>query len=171
MLSILLSIIVSSCLLQRFVEMWRSIVEWLWDPYWISEEIQYEGTLINLNTISAYRVVLRDGYWSFWTSNGQNNVNQLNTNMWVVLKACTMVFNVKAIKVFKEVFTKNRGVVSSWSLFLKRRLGLLTQIATDVLFSTIWIYRLFYRFDVVQTHLLLYLSIDHIYRHYIICII
>jgi hypothetical protein len=52
---------------------------------------------------------------------------------------------------------------------MKRRLWLVTQVViTDVSPSTVRIYRMFYRSDVVQAHLLLYLLIYYIYRHSIV---
>jgi hypothetical protein len=74
-----------------------------------------------------------------------------------------MYSGAEALDIFKRVFTKDRGTV-----FVKRYLWLVTQIATNVLSSTVHIYRLFYRSDTVQAHLLLYLLIDYIYRHSII---
>ena len=51
---------------------------------------------------------------------------------------------------------------------MKRRLCLVTQVATEATPPTVRIRRLFYGYDVVKTHLLLYLLIDYIYRHYYI---
>jgi hypothetical protein len=75
-----------------------------------------------------------------------------------------VVFNVEALEVFKEGIWKK-----SWScLFVKRRLWLVTQVAIDASLSIVRVHGLFYRSDVVQVHLLLYLLIDYIYRHSIV---
>jgi hypothetical protein len=51
---------------------------------------------------------------------------------------------------------------------VKRRLWLVNQVATDASFLTVRICRLFYRFDAIQIHLILYLLIDYVYRHSIV---
>jgi hypothetical protein len=48
---------------------------------------------------------------------------------------------------------------------MKRHIWLVTQVAIDISAPIVRIRRLFYRSDVVQTYLLLYLLIDYIYRH------
>jgi hypothetical protein len=76
-----------------------------------------------------------------------------------------MVFNVDIFEMSKETFAKKK----SWSrLFVKRRLWFVNQIATDVSLPIVRIRRLFYPSYVVQTHLLMYLLIDSIYRHFIV---
>jgi hypothetical protein len=75
-----------------------------------------------------------------------------------------VVINLEALEVFKGAICKK-----TWSrLSVKRRLFLVTQVATDATPPTVRIFRLFYRYDVVKAHLLLYLLIDYIYRHSII---
>jgi hypothetical protein len=51
---------------------------------------------------------------------------------------------------------------------MKRRLWLVNQVATDASLPTVRIYRLFYRSDAIQIHLILYLLIDYVYRHSIV---
>jgi hypothetical protein len=46
---------------------------------------------------------------------------------------------------------------------MKRRLWLVTQVATFVSLTTVRIYRLLYRSDGIQMHLIMYLLIDYIY--------
>jgi hypothetical protein len=76
-----------------------------------------------------------------------------------------MLINVETLKVFKGTICKK--IVELFSM--KRRLWLVTQVViTDVSPSTVRIYRMFYRSDVVQAHLLLYLLIYYIYRHSIV---
>jgi hypothetical protein len=62
-----------------------------------------------------------------------------------------VVFNVEALKLFKELFEKKNRVVN--------------QVATDASLPTVRICRLFYRSDAIQIHLILYLLIDYVYRH------
>jgi hypothetical protein len=76
-----------------------------------------------------------------------------------------VVINLEAPEVFKGAICKKK----TWSrLSVKRRLFLVTQVAIDATPPTVRIRRLFYRYNVVKAHLLLYLLIDYIYRHSII---
>jgi hypothetical protein len=60
------------------------------------------------------------------------------------LRACTMVFNVDALRCLKGYSQK------TWSrLSAKRRIWLVTQVATDASLHTVRIRRLFYQYDVV----------------------
>jgi hypothetical protein len=51
---------------------------------------------------------------------------------------------------------------------VKRRLWLVNQVATDASLPTVQIGRLFYRSDAIQIHLIMYLLIDYVYKHFII---
>jgi hypothetical protein len=60
-------------------------------------------------------------------------------------------------------------VKQSWSrLFFVRHLWLVNQVVTDTSLPTVRIYHLFYRFDAIQMHLILYLLIDYIYKYPIV---
>jgi hypothetical protein len=73
-----------------------------------------------------------------------------------------MVFNIEALRYLKRVFAKK--IVES-SLREESHLTLKSNIR---LTSTIQIHCLLYRSDVVQNHLLLYLLMSYIYRHFIV---
>jgi hypothetical protein len=64
------------------------------------------------------------------------------------LRVCTMMFNVEALKVFKRVICKK----SYSRLFVKRRIWLVNQVATDVSLLTVRICRLVYRSDAIHIH-------------------
>jgi hypothetical protein len=69
-----------------------------------------------------------------------------------------VVFNVESLKVFKGVICKK---------ILEPSLREETPLARKPS-TTVRICRLFYRSDAIQIHLILYLLIDYVYRHFII---
>jgi hypothetical protein len=75
-----------------------------------------------------------------------------------------MVFNIETLEVFKRLFAKKM-----WRrLFVKKSLWLITQVVTNAFTFFVRIHRLLYRYDALQTHSLLHLLVEYVYRHSII---